>query len=191
MAPHNKLLLRDAAGLAMAARVAAACSTSLADWLIVVTGHQAEGVAQAVRQAPVRAATRFVHASDHATGLSASLRAGMAALPSDAEAVLVCLGDMPDVGPEMMDRLIAAHFPGGPDDAVAPVWQGVRGNPVLWDRRRFPELAALSGDVGGRQLLRRRGMRVAEVPADGPGVLADCDTAHQAASAGYLGLATT
>ena len=186
MGPDHKLLLQDASGLAMAASVAAACSASQADWLIVVTGHQADRVTQAMRTIRLRADARFVYAPDHETGLSASLRAGLAALPAQADGVLVCLADMPHVGPATMDRLIAASGPGRASDAVVPVWQGRRGNPVLWNRRCFAVLAGLSGDTGGRQLLQGAGTVVHEVPVDSPGVLTDCDTPEQAHAAGYM-----
>ncbi len=184
-APDHSRGAAAAEGLAMVARVVSACSASRAAWVIVVTGHQADLVTRAVRQAPIRSGTRFLYARDHASGLSASLRAGLAGLPPNADAVLVCLGDMPGVSPATMDRLIAAHVPGGPVQAVVPVWQGRRGNPVLWDRRCFADLATVSGDAGGRQLLRRPGLLITEVPSDDPYVLADCDTPAQAAMAGY------
>ncbi|MFZ1268449.1 MAG: hypothetical protein WAU95_18490, partial [Anaerolineae bacterium] len=36
---------------------------------------------------------------------------------------------------------------------VVPYYQGQRGNPVLFDRRTFGDLLAVTGDVGGRPLL--------------------------------------
>ncbi len=91
---------------------------------------------------------RFVHAGDFADGLSASLRAGIAALPEQAEAVLVCLGDMPLVTGRVIDRLLAAYDPDEGRTIVVPTYQGKQGNPILWDRRYVPEMMALTGDIG-------------------------------------------
>ena len=72
MAPHNKLLVADRTGKPMIARVVDNVLASQARPILVVTGHQAEQVEQALAGKPVR----FVHAADYAEGLSASLKAG-------------------------------------------------------------------------------------------------------------------
>ncbi len=176
MAPRNKLLLADNAGMAMAARVARACSRSRADLVVVVTGNEATLVEQAVRAAVPGGRCSFVIASDYADGLSASLKAGLAALPETVTAALVCLGDMPLVSAAVMDRVIGAYDPGEERVIVVPAWRGKRGNPVLWDRRFFAEMAALTGDTGARGLLRTHADLVSELEVDSEAVLQDFDT---------------
>ncbi len=61
-----------------------------------------------------------------------------------------------------------------------------RGNPVLWDRRYFGEMAAVAGDVGARHLIGEHAEEVCEVAMADDGVLIDLDTpsalaAHKAA----------
>ncbi|MDU7523814.1 MAG: NTP transferase domain-containing protein [Roseomonas mucosa] len=90
MGPVNKLLAGDAAGRPMIARTVDHVLASRAEPVIVVTGHERERVEAALAGRPVR----FVHAPDHAEGLSASLRAGLGAVPEECEGVLVCLGDI-------------------------------------------------------------------------------------------------
>jgi molybdenum cofactor cytidylyltransferase len=174
MAPRNKLLLRDPTGLPMVARVVLACLRSRVRSVIVVTGSHHDSVEQAVRE--VAADATFVHAEDHASGLSASLRRGIAAVPAWADAAIVCLGDMPLVDAPLIDRIISAYAPRRGRCVVVPTWQGRRGNPVLWDRRFFAEMADLSGDQGARSLLERHASSVAEVAADDASVLTDFDT---------------
>ncbi len=60
---------------------------------------------------------------------------------------------MPLVTGRMIDRLIAAYDPDEGRLIVLPTHQGKPGNPILWDRRFFPEILALTGDVGARFLL--------------------------------------
>ena len=87
------------------------------------------------------------------TGIASSLRAGLAAMPPDAAAALVLLGDMPKVEAGLIDRLIEA-FEARPDAlAVAPLQGGRRGNPVLIARALFAEAGRLEGDEGARRLL--------------------------------------
>ena len=177
MAPHNKLLLPDQAGTPMVARVVDNLLASAARPVIVVTGHRADEVAAALAGRPVQ----FVHAADFAAGLSASLRAGLAAVPDGAGAALVCLGDMPLVTGAMMDRLIEAYDPDEGRPVVVPACRGKVGNPVLWDRRFFPDMAGLTGDVGARPLLERHAEHVAMVELDDDAVLRDFDTVESLA----------
>ncbi len=172
MGAANKLLLRDAAGTAMAARVVQACCASVAGDVVVVTGHEAALVERAIRAAMPGGRMRFVRAADYALGLSASLAAGIGAV-SAAAAAIVCLGDMPLVPAFVLDRLIGAHMAGA---IVVPVCGGERGNPVVWDRVFFGALAALAGDTGGRALLRDHADALIAVEVDEAGVLVDFDT---------------
>ncbi len=178
MAPHNKLLVPDRAGRPMVARVVDNLLSSAARPVIVVTGHRADEVRAAVAGRPVQ----VVHAADYVDGLSASLRAGIAAVPAMASAALVCLGDMPLVTGRMLERLIEAYDPDEGRSVVVPTCRGKIGNPVLWDRRFFPDIAGLAGDVGARALLERHGEYVAQVELGDDAVLRDFDTVESLAT---------
>jgi molybdenum cofactor cytidylyltransferase len=172
MAPHNKLLIPDRSGKPMIARVVDNGLSSGARPIVVVTGHHPDDIREAIGGRPVR----FVHAPDHADGLAASLKTGIAALSEDVPAAIVCLGDMPLVTGRMLDRLIAAYDPDEGRTIVVPTHKGEFGNPILWDRRYFPEILALSGDAGARLLLKRHLEAVAEVEIGDDAVLRDFDT---------------
>ncbi len=172
MAPRNKLLIADAAGETMLARVVDAAGASTASPVIVVLGHQADALDAALADRPV---TR-IRAAGYETGLAASLAAGIAALPLDAKAVLVCLGDMPLVTAAIIDRVIGAYDPDEGRLIIVPTHAGNRGNPVLWDRRFFPDILALTGDTGARALLRRHAGHVTEIAVDTDAILRDFDT---------------
>ncbi len=145
---------------------------SHANPVIVVTGHQRAEVAKSLAGLPVR----VVDNPDFAQGLGTSLKAGIAAVPADADGAIVCLGDMPQVDAHLLDRLIAAFDPDRGALIVMPTHQGNRGNPVLWSRRFFPDLMAIEGDVGARHLIGRYGEAVVEVPIEGKAALVDVDT---------------
>ncbi|MDU3130199.1 MAG: nucleotidyltransferase family protein, partial [Bradyrhizobium sp.] len=140
--------------------------------VIVVTGHQAELVEQALSDLDVR----FVRNPDFAGGLASSVKAGIAAVPDTVDGAVVCLGDMPMVSSGLLDRLIAAFAPDRGNLIVVPVSEGRRGNPVLWSRRFFAELMTLDGDVGARHLIAKHTEAVAEVPVDGDSAFLDIDT---------------
>ena len=140
--------------------------------VIVVTGHQRERVEAALSGLPVD----FVHNARFADGLGTSLKAGIAALPAQADGVVVCLGDMPQVDAAMIDRLIEALDPAKGALIAVPTIDGQRGNPVVWSRRFFSDLMAVEGDVGARALIGRYTEAVAEVPFSGKAALTDVDT---------------
>ena len=140
--------------------------------VIVVTGHQREHVEKVLAGLPVR----LVHNPDFAQGLGTSLKAGIAAVPADADGAIVCLGDMPQVDAVLIDRLVGAFDPDRGALVVVPTFEGKRGNPVLWSRRFFPDLTAIEGDVGARHLIGRYGEAVVEVPVEGKAALTDIDT---------------
>jgi molybdenum cofactor cytidylyltransferase len=172
MAPHNKLLVADKTGKPMIARVVDNVLSSKARPVLVVTGHQADQVQHVLGGRPVR----YVHAPEYAEGLSASLKAGIAAVPEECAAAVVCLGDMPLVTGRMIDRLLSAYDPDEGRLIVLPTFRGKQGNPMLWDREFFSEILEISGDSGARFLLGQHLESVSEVEMADDAVLRDFDT---------------
>lgn len=178
MAPYHKLLVLDRGGKTMIARTVDNVLASGARPVLVVVGHRADDIKAALGGRPVT----YVPAADYAAGLSASLKAGIAAVPPDATGALVCLGDMPLVTGRMFDRLIAGFDPDEGRAIVAPVHQGKIGNPILWGRQFFPDIVALSGDSGARKLLDTYAEAVAEVDLADDAILRDFDTMESLAT---------
>jgi molybdenum cofactor cytidylyltransferase len=140
--------------------------------VIVVTGHQPERVSEAVAGMPVQ----LVHNPSYADGLSTSLRAGIESLPPDVDGVLICLGDMPNIEAEQIEKLLAAFNPVEGRAIIVPTYSGKRGNPVVWAASLFPEMKVIAGDVGARHLIGEHQDLVREVPMPDPAVLTDIDT---------------
>jgi molybdenum cofactor cytidylyltransferase len=171
MGGPNKLLA-EIGGKPLVRIVVDAVLASRARPVVVVTGHQRDKVEAALAGLSVK----FVHNPHFADGLGTSLKAGIAALPAEADGAIVCLGDMPQVDAALIDRLIGAFDPGHGALVVLPTIDGKRGNPVVWSRRFFPDLMAVEGDVGARYLIGRYTEAVAEVPLTGTAALTDVDT---------------
>ena len=171
MGRANKMLA-EIDGEPMIVHAARAMLASRASPVVVVLGHEPDGVRRALRGMDVR----LVHNPGFAAGLSTSLRAGLGALPEEAAGAVVALGDMPRVAAADIDALIDAFDPDEGATICVPTHDGKRGNPVLWGRRYFLEMAAVSGDVGARALIGENADQVLEVPRGNPGVLLDLDT---------------
>jgi molybdenum cofactor cytidylyltransferase len=171
MGGPNKLLA-ELDGKKLVRIVAEQALASKANDVIVVTGHQADLVEQALSGLKVK----FVRNPDFAGGLASSVKAGIGAVSDQADGAIVCLGDMPLIDAKLIDHLIDSFAPDRGQLIVVPVSDGRRGNPVLWSRRFFPDLMAIEGDVGARNLINRYGEAVVEVPVTGKGALVDVDT---------------
>ena len=130
---------------------------------------------QPVRDALAGLAVRFVQNAKADEGMASSVAAGVAALSPETQAVLVVLGDEPLAGIEPLRQVMDRYRQGGAS-VVAPLFRGVRGHPVLFDRTVFPELLALSGDRGARAVADRDPSRLALVALDLPKPV-DVDTA--------------
>lgn len=171
MGGPNKLLA-ELNGKALVRIVAEQAIASKASSVTVVTGHQAPEVEKALAGLKVT----FVYNPDFADGLASSVKAGIAAVPADANGAVVCLGDMPLIDAQLIDRLIEAFAPDRGNLIVVPVSDGRRGNPVLWSRRFFNELMTLDGDIGARHLIMKHAEAVADVTVEGHGAFLDIDT---------------
>lgn len=171
MRGENKLL-RQIDGTPLVVRTAQRLSQSNAGGMTIVINPETVGLADAVRGQ----GDQIIQAKDANTGLAASLRAGINALPKTSTAVIIALADMPDVTLQDIDALIAAYDPANGALIVAPTAPGgKRGNPVLFDRRYFEPLASLTGDTGAKALIEAEISTVCLVPR-GAGVLVDLDT---------------
>jgi molybdenum cofactor cytidylyltransferase len=167
----NKLLM-PVSGKAMIRHAAEALLASSARPVLVVTGHERDRVEAALKGLDVR----FIHNPAYASGLASSLKAGLAAVPGEADGAVVALGDMPLVAGRHVNRLIAAFSPAEHRTIIVPVHGGERGNPVLWGRRHFADMFGLDGDRGAKSLMDKNEDHVAEIAMRSDAVLADFDT---------------
>ena len=164
--------MAELGGEPLVRRTVQAVLASRARPVIVVTGHERERVEGAVQGLDIGT----VHNPDFAAGLSASLKAGLRALPRDIDGVVVCLGDMPAVPGGLVDKLIAGLAPKEGRSIIVPVHGGKRGNPVLFAARYIAEMRDVEGDIGAKQIIGRYAEEVTEVEAGSDAIFADVDT---------------
>lgn len=175
MGPDNKLLL-SYRGLPLVRQAVLQALASQVSDVVVVLGHDAAAVRDALTGLPVR----LVYNEAYEEGLGASVRTGAQAV-SDNHAAMVCLGDMPRVTAAVLDLLIAAYSALRVQNVARPAilqagFQGKRGNPVLWSPGFLSDLRRLQGDEGARRLIQLYAGYHACIETGEPGVLVDVDT---------------
>ena len=159
------------------------------DPLILVLGHEANKIMEMI----VESRTRVVINSRYKSGMSASIRAGLAAVGPQCDGVMFLLGDQPQVPSPILKTLIQAFTSRGNTDLpntnqahtnpidknraiVIPTFQGRQGNPVIFGRHFFPKLDRLTGDTGGRALFKTHPENIIRVPVNTDAVCFDLDT---------------
>jgi CTP:molybdopterin cytidylyltransferase MocA len=128
--------------------------SSVDDILVVLGAHDVE------------TAARVVRCPEWERGRGASLRCGLAALPTDTRAAVVVLADGPDLAPAAIDRVVDVWRESGAE-VVAATYGGNRGHPVLLARATWEQVP----DEGARSL------PALLVPCDDLGPPGDVDSA--------------
>ncbi len=118
--------------------------------IIIVVGAAGDEVKEALSGLPMI----FVNNLDWQLGQSTSLKAGLSELPAEIGAAIFFLADQPQVSPTLVRALIEKHA-STLAPIIAPLVDGQRGNPVLFDRATFIDLLTIQGDSGGRVLFSR------------------------------------
>ena len=146
----------------------------------VITGARAPQIEAALDGHVVS----LTHNENFESGMGTSVAVGISALPSNAEQCLISLGDMPFVNAGTIQALQNAASQISEADIFVPLFKGKRGNPVLWRKNQFEKLKQITGDQGGRSIMRGQENLVCEVPVDDPGILIDLDTPEALAQFG-------
>lgn len=170
---RNKLL-EPIAGKPLVAWPIEALREAGVDPILVVTGHEAD----ALRSALAGLGCGFLANPGWEQGMGSSIACGAReAAERRADGLLVCVGDLPALRAGDVAGLLAAFR--GPEVIVVPVHAGRRGHPVLFGAMFFEELAALTGDAGGRPVLDSHPEAVFEVEVASDAILRDVDSPQE------------
>ena len=152
----------------LAAALRPLLESSLDEVIVVLGAHAEEIRSGAGLTSDPR--LRLVTNEAWSEGMASSLRLGIAGC-GRAQGALVALGDQPGIQSALVERLIAELRAGAP--LVVPVHEGRVEHPVAFSRELFSELLLLSGDVGGRDIVRKYWPRAVKLESP---ALPDVDT---------------
>ncbi len=137
---------------------------------IVVLGSQAEEIIRQIAREPVR----IVVNQEFEQGMSSSIKCGLSHISEAADGVMIVLGDQPLIEKETIDLLIERHRQ-SERGIILPVYNGIRGHPVIFAMKYKDELMRLTGDIGGKQIVERHPSDVLEVEVDSESVVTSID----------------
>jgi len=132
--------------------------------ILIVLGHHAHEVRKQIATYAAHPDITLIENPDYLQGMSTSMRSGLQIIISHGyrkfkqwqvvDSALILLGDQPLIRPRIIDTLISTWQVTG-KRIVAPLYDGKRGNPILFAASLFPELLEVTGDEGGRSVVER------------------------------------
>lgn len=112
---------------------------------------------------------------EYRSGMSSSIRKALDQISSEVvEGIFILLGDQPLINPSIIYKMLKAFTP-GKREIVVPFYKDKQGNPVLFDNYWKEELMKLSGDVGGRVLIKAHPERIKRVKIPDESIFLDID----------------
>lgn len=139
--------------------------------VIVVLGYRAEEVMKKIAVKPIKIT---INPAYH-RGMSTSIVTGLNSVDDRAQAVMLALADQPFIDSPTINRLIAEFLSHNKGIAI-PVYRGRRGHPVIFAIKYKEELLELTGNVGGRQIIRQHPDDILEVAVNSESIITDIDT---------------
>ena len=132
------------------------------DPVILVTGCRSEDVRLALGSSTGLNPKQFkrltlIHNPDYASGQASSVKAGLAAIGPGVKGAVFIMADQIGLKPEVLKGIIRTWQNAGEEFLIRPRYGGEPGGPVLWPKRFFPNLMNLTGDAGGRSLMKDLG----------------------------------
>lgn len=140
---------------------------------IIVVGRQDLLESGTYNFLPDQPGIQLIICPDAESGMGHSLASAIKHIPDSWDSTLICLGDMPFIRPDTLSAMIRTSRE---DNIVIPVWQSQRGHPVCFGRQYFNELAASTGDSGGRHVIKLHHQAITELATDDAGIIQDIDT---------------
>jgi len=173
MGTQNKLLLQIGSEVLIRKFVKSVCA-SAADAVLVVLGHEAEKIKAVLQDQTLR----FVENTCYEKGMTTSIQSGVNAASMESVGLMICLADLPFAETSDFNRLIQAFTDFRRTESsliIVPVFQGQRGNPVLFSAEFRDKLLAHNGE-GCKGIVSKYPQSVREVSMENDNLLRDIDT---------------
>ncbi|MGD8257107.1 MAG: nucleotidyltransferase family protein [Desulfobacterales bacterium] len=142
--------------------------------IVLVLGYKAEMIVEALEQKLEHSKLRLVINQRFRDGMSTSLQSGLRAVENQFSSIMVLLGDMPLVDADTINNLLQ-RFWASDKSICAPIFLGKRGHPVCFDKKIYPLIMGISGDIGARDIIKRNISDVLFIEVENSEVFLDVD----------------
>jgi len=144
---------------------------SKVDQVIVVTGYKADYLKMLLKGRKIK----LIFNKDHATGMSSSIVCGVKSISGKNNAIVFFLADQPLVSTELINRLLSSYAVSN-KGILYPVYNNIKGHPVIFSIKYKNDLMKLRGDKGARGIIKNNPTDIAKIMVDTDEILKDIDT---------------
>ena len=144
--------------------------SSSIDEIIIVLGYEKEAIKNLIKK---NNKIKFIFNKNFETGIASSIKAGINNLSEKAEAFFICLGDMPIINKNVYNKLIDSRKN---KEIVAPTFNGIRGNPILFSKKMKTQIMEIEGDYGAKKILDKNKSEIKFVKISGKNFNKDFNT---------------
>ena len=145
------------------------------EMILLVLGHKHQTIVTALGEKARHPDLQVVINHNYKRGQSTSLQTGVKKIQDKFPAVMFLLGDQPMLDSETIDMLLE-QFWSSDKDICVPVFEGKRGNPVIFNQKFFDHVVNITGDIGAREIIKNHPENVVEVEIKNPICFIDIDT---------------
>ncbi len=139
--------------------------------VIIVLGHEKQSIIREINLEGFK----VVSNPNPELGMGQSIKKGVQSISEKLDGVFMCLGDMPNIHPDIFTDLSQNFHPEESRDICTPVYQNRKGNPVLFGEKWFNALASINGDKGARDIIKKNPDSVQNVEVSTEGIFMDFD----------------
>ena len=174
MGKQNKLLLPVGGESLLVKLVKSVCSSDVCQVLVVI-GHEGEKIKHELNDLPIS----FVYNPNFSKGMTTSIKSGVKEVSLDCDGLLICLADMPFIKTSEINKLINTYVQNRIKEKrliVVPVFEGQRGNPVMFSSEFRNEILDYKKKSGCRGIITNYPEFVKEIEMLDDNILIDVDT---------------
>jgi len=140
------------------------------DEIIIVLGHEKEIIEKFIDKDKK---IKLVFNKNFDNGMASSIKVGLDHLSRNTEVFFICLGDMPEVKPNIYNKLVENK---NNNKIVVPIYNNMQGNPVLFPMSMKKEIMQLDGDVGAKEVLNKNHDKILNLKINDEGIIKNYNT---------------
>ena len=174
MGKKNKLLLKINEHIILKQTVVNIINADITNCILVL-GYEYKKILPELKDLKVNTIIN----DDYKEGMASSIRKGVKNLHTDTKGVMVCLADMPLIKSSTYNKMISIFNKNDSKRIILPLYNNIRGNPIIFSHHYFDELIKLEGDFGAKKLIVHNEKHTYRINLMDKGIISDFDNIEQ------------